>query len=192
MDWVTVMTSNTKFLIRRIRYTLCNAKYFFSKIKLGKYVYIGKSVNLSRDVTIGDCSYIGQFSYIGPKVEIGNFALFSDYVNIIGKDHVFNFPGVPIILSGTPDSPSTKIGDDVWLGHAVTIIRGVEIGTGSIVAANSVVTKSIPPYEIWGGIPAKKISQRFDEEQIEKHNGFLEAYSKGKFKLKHDRQFKVD
>ncbi|ANP63460.1 CatB-related O-acetyltransferase [Vibrio alginolyticus] len=187
------MISNLKFLIRRTKYLLFHIKYLFKpKIKLGKYVYLGKHVNLSRDIIIGDCSYIGQYSYIGSNVEVGNFALFSDYVNIIGKDHIFDSPGVPIILSGVPDSPGTKIGDDVWLGHGVTIIRGVEIGTGAIVAANSVVTKSIPPYEIWGGVPAKKISHRFTEEQIEKHDCFLDDYSRGKFKLKHDRQFKMD
>ena len=59
------------------------------------------------------------------------------------------------------------IGDDVWLGVNVVILKGVNIGRGAIVAAGSVVTKSIAPYEIWGGMPAKKMSDRpVDELKI--------------------------
>jgi acetyltransferase-like isoleucine patch superfamily enzyme len=53
-----------------------------------------------------------------------------------------------------------KIGCDVWLGCNVTVLKGVNIGGGAVIAAGAVVTKSIPPYEIWGGVPAKKIGER--------------------------------
>lgn len=52
------------------------------------------------------------------------------------------------------------IGSDVWLGCNVVVLKGITIGNGSIVAAGAVVNKSIPAYEIWGGIPAKKIGER--------------------------------
>jgi acetyltransferase-like isoleucine patch superfamily enzyme len=52
------------------------------------------------------------------------------------------------------------IGDDVWIGCNVVVLKGVTIGNGAVVAAGSVVTKSIPSLEIWGGVPAKKISER--------------------------------
>ncbi|WP_264367794.1 DapH/DapD/GlmU-related protein [Paraglaciecola mesophila] len=52
------------------------------------------------------------------------------------------------------------IKDNVWIGYGVTILKGVEIGEGSIVAAGSVVTKNIPPYSIAGGIPSKVIKMR--------------------------------
>ena len=56
------------------------------------------------------------------------------------------------------------VGNDVWIGQNVTLNRGVKIGNGAVIAAFSVVTKSIPPFEIWGGNPAKKIKDRFSEE----------------------------
>ena len=62
------------------------------------------------------------------------------------------------------------IEDDVWIGHAVTIIRGVTIGEGSIVGANSLVTKDIHPYSIYGGIPAKLIRKRFSSEEERKEH----------------------
>ncbi|RMF04625.1 MAG: acetyltransferase, partial [Bacteroidetes bacterium] len=52
------------------------------------------------------------------------------------------------------------IRNDVWLASGVTVLSGVEIGQGAVVAANSVVNKSIPAYEIWGGTPARKIGER--------------------------------
>ena len=56
---------------------------------------------------------------------------------------------------------------DVWLGINVTVMSGIKIGTGAIVAANSVVTKDVPPYAIVGGNPAKHIRNRFDDKTIE-------------------------
>jgi len=62
--------------------------------------------------------------------------------------------------------PKTSIGNDVWIGSHVTIPGGIQIGTGVIVAAGSVVVKDVPPYMVVGGNPAKVIRHRFSEEQI--------------------------
>ena len=59
-----------------------------------------------------------------------------------------------------------KIGSDVWIGLNVTLIGGVEIGDGAVVLTNAVVTKDVPPYAIVGGVPAKVIGYRYDEETI--------------------------
>ncbi len=59
-----------------------------------------------------------------------------------------------------------RIGNDVWIGYEATIMVGVHIGDGAIVAARAVVTKDVPPYTIVGGVPAKEIRKRFDEETI--------------------------
>ena len=68
--------------------------------------------------------------------------------------------------------PSCKgdiiIGNDVWIGAKSTIMSGVKIGHGAIVAAGAVVTKDVQPYSVVGGNPAKHIKFRFDERQIEK------------------------
>jgi len=61
----------------------------------------------------------------------------------------------------------TVIGNDVWMGRNATVIAGVSIGDGAVIAAGAVVTKDVPPYAIVGGIPAKIIRYRFAPEQIE-------------------------
>ena len=59
------------------------------------------------------------------------------------------------------------IGNDVWIGYEAVILSGVTIGDGAIVAARSVVTKDVPPYTIVGGVPARTIRRRFDQETID-------------------------
>ncbi len=59
-----------------------------------------------------------------------------------------------------------KIGSDVWIGIDVTLIGGVEIGDGAVVLTKAVVTKDVPPYAIVGGVPARIIGYRYDEETI--------------------------
>ena len=60
------------------------------------------------------------------------------------------------------------IGNDVWIGYEAVIMAGVHIGNGAIIAARAVVTKDVPPYTIVGGVPARPIRQRFDEEVVQK------------------------
>ena len=65
------------------------------------------------------------------------------------------------------DGAEKVVGNDVWIGQNVTVMPGVHIGDGAIIAANSVVTKDIPPYCIAGGNPCKIIRRRFNEELVE-------------------------
>ena len=60
------------------------------------------------------------------------------------------------------------IGNDVWIGYEAVIMAGVHIGNGAIIATRAVVTKDVPPYTIVGGVPARPIRKRFDEEVIQK------------------------
>jgi virginiamycin A acetyltransferase len=61
---------------------------------------------------------------------------------------------------------NTVIGNDVWIGYEAVIMQGVTIGDGAIIGTRAVVTKDVPPYTIVGGVPAKSIRKRFDEETI--------------------------
>ncbi len=70
-------------------------------------------------------------------------------------------------LEELPLKGDTVVGNDVWIGQNVTVMPGVHIGDGSIIAANSVVTKNVPPYHIAGGNPCKIIKKRFDDELID-------------------------
>ena len=92
-------------------------------------------------------------------ISIGPNSLIADFVTIRDADHTFDLPGVPLRNQPTAASP-VVVGADVWLGHAVTVLRGVTIGDGAIVAAGAVVTKDVPPNAIVGGVPARIIGAR--------------------------------
>jgi acetyltransferase-like isoleucine patch superfamily enzyme len=83
---------------------------------------------------------------------------------------------VPVIFSGRPVPKHTVIEDDAWIGFGAIIMAGVRIGRGAIIGAGSVVTKSVPPYEIHAGVPAHKIGERFSVETDRlRHDGMLDA-----------------
>ena len=96
-------------------------------------------------------------------------------VCFVGKnDHQFQVPRLLIWNSQRGNNGITIIEDDVWIGHNSTIVGGLTIGKGSIIAAGAVVTQNIPPCEIWGGVPAKKIKNRFKSaEDTHEHLNFL-------------------
>ena len=100
--------------------------------------------------------------------------MIANNVSIIGDDHFYKKTGIPIIFSGRETIKKTIIGKDCWIGAHSIIMTGVRIGDGTIVAAGSVVTKDIPEFCIYGGVPAKKIKDRFGSpEETEKHREFL-------------------
>ena len=71
------------------------------------------------------------------------------------------------------DDQDIIVEDDVWIGARAIILKGVTIGKGSVVGAGAVVTKTIPPYSIVGGVPAKILRRRFSNEEIIKHESIL-------------------
>jgi acetyltransferase-like isoleucine patch superfamily enzyme len=136
--------------------------------------YIGGPAAIAPDLRAEAYSYIATGCRIGPGVSLGKYVMLGPNVAILGADHQFNKPGTPIIFSGRPQFRKTFIQDDAWLGYNVTVIAGATIGRGAIVAAGAVVTKDIPPYEIHGGVPAKKIADRFNtDEQRQLHDHML-------------------
>ena len=108
-------------------------------------------------------------------VVIGNNILLASRVNFVGKeDHTYNIPGQYIWNGKRGDNGTTIVEDDVWIGTGAIILSGVKIGAGSIIAAGAVVTKDVPPCEIHGGVPAKKIRDRFRNlQEKELHLSFL-------------------
>jgi acetyltransferase-like isoleucine patch superfamily enzyme len=157
---------------------LRNLKMFWLRKKYNlKYVsksfYIGGKCSIAKDLIASDYSYIGPNCQIGPKVKIGRYTMLANNVSIVGGDHLFSNPNIPIIFSGRPELKETILGEDVWIGAFSIIMSGIKIGNGSIIGAGSVVTKDVPPYSIYAGVPAKFIRMRFDENEIEIHNIML-------------------
>jgi len=129
---------------------------------------------ISRDLVAHEYGFIGKGCWIGPQVELGPYVMLGPRVAIIGGDHLFDKPGVPMIFSGRPQLHRTIIEADVWVGYGAIIMAGVRIGRGAIIAAGAVVTQDIPGYEIWGGVPARKIRERFtSQEERELHDQML-------------------
>lgn len=131
------------------------------------------------NLSIGDNSSIPKgavFYCTGAPLTIGKNVIFGPHPTIVTGDHRIDVIGNYIIdnYDKLPenDVPVT-IEDDVWCGANVTILKGVTIGRGSVVAAGAVVTKSFPPYSIIGGCPAKLIKMRFTSDQINKHEKIL-------------------
>lgn len=121
-----------------------------------------------------------HFNFIGDKLIIGKFCMIASGVSFImnGANHLTeSISSYPFAIFGNdwanamegkayPTKGDTVIGNDVWIGHNVTIMPGIHIDDGVIVATNSTVTKNVEPYSIIGGNPAKLIKKRFSELQI--------------------------
>ena len=126
--------------------------------------YLSAGCAICPDLVAHEFSYVGPDCRIGPRVELGRYAMLGPGVSIVGGDHIFTAPGTPIIFSGRPELQPTSIGADAWIGCGAILLAGVRVGRGAIVAAGAVVTREVPPYEIHGGVPARKIGDRFASE----------------------------
>jgi acetyltransferase-like isoleucine patch superfamily enzyme len=157
-------------------------KVVYRKYQIGPGFHCGIRVRIwaKQKVVIGKNFYIGRDSFIESDVVIGDNVIWANRVALVGRyDHHFQQVGVPVRLASQIRDKDynwlglnslTTIGDDVWVGYGTTIMSGVTIGSGSIIAAGSLVTKDVEPYTIYGGVPAKKIKDRFDtEEDLNEH-----------------------
>lgn len=127
-------------------------------------------------VDVGKATY-GELNIISfakkGKLHIGNFVSIAQEVTFIlnGEHHINYISTYPFKVKYLEIEKEEAFGkgdiyvdDDVWIGYRATILSGVHIGKGAIIAAGSVVTKDVPPYAIVGGVPAKIFKYRFCKE----------------------------
>ncbi len=143
----------------------------------GIYGTIGKGNRFMKNVLINESCVIGNYNYFGANASagntrIGNFCSIAPNVTIGPGDHqltnvstcvrVMEKAGVHVDL----ERDECVIGNDVWIGANVVVLRGVHVGDGAVLAAGAIVNKDIPPFAVAGGVPAKVIKYRFSEDTI--------------------------
>lgn len=148
-------------------------KFFLNKSYIHPTFYVAKNVSLPKDLKAGAYAYVGPRCIIYPKTEIGDYTMIANDVKIIGGDHTFNLPGIPMVFCPRGEIKPTKIGKDVWIGANSIIMTGISIEDGAIIAAGSIVTKNVEAYSIVAGIPARFIKKRFDAKEIKTHQSML-------------------
>jgi virginiamycin A acetyltransferase len=155
-----------------------------------------KNVVKNPNIIIGDYTYYDDFEnvenfeknvkyhfdFIGDKLIIGKFCMIASNVKFImnGANHLTrSLTTYPFAIFGNgwenamdgksyPQKGDINIGNDVWIGYKATIMAGVTIGDGAIIATNATVIKDVEPYSIVGGNPAKEIKKRFSKDIISK------------------------
>lgn len=128
--------------------------------KCGANVNIEKGAHFSSEMILGDNSGIGINAQIAPYVSIGKDVMMGPDCMMYTANHGMERVDVPMWKQPFTDPKPIVIEDDVWIGSRVIILPGVHVGKGSVIGAGSVVTKSIEPYSIVGGNPAKLIRKR--------------------------------
>ena len=131
----------------------------------GENVNVERHARFGRGVTLGDRSGIGINASIGEQTHIGSDVMMGPDCVIYTRNHRFDRLDIPMREQGYGPVEPVEIGDDCWICGRVTILPGVHVGNGAVIAAGAVVTKDVPPYAVVGGVPAKIIYNRKDGTQ---------------------------
>lgn len=134
-----------------------------ARIEAGAMLSFGNPELGFGTISIGARTWVGpcnNFRAGGGDIRIGSDCLISQFCTLVAANHRAD-RGAPILEQGLDDARTgVLIGDDVWLGAGVVVAPGSRIGSGAIIAANAVVAGDVPEYEIWGGVPARRLGVR--------------------------------
>ena len=133
-------------------------------ITIGRGVFVGRNTILScknGDIEIGDAANLGFNCEVfsASRVIIGKSALVAAYAYLVGGDHDFSDPSLPV-LAQSRTSAGITVGDGVWVGAGAKILDGVRVGDHAIIGAGAVVREDVPPGIIAVGMPAREVGRR--------------------------------
>lgn len=149
----------------------------------GRNVHIAEKCDIKgiENIYLGDNSSIGRGSVLWTtraKIIIEDKVITGPNITIITGNHKINVVGK--CIADVTDAEKDKNDDqdviikhDVWIGANVTILKGVTIEEGCVIAAGAVVTKSTTPYGIYAGVPARRIAERFEARDLDRHRQML-------------------
>lgn len=156
-----VVTEGFVFLGSRVEIT---ARPGFGRIVLGRWVHVGDDTKLRAHegtLRIGDKAVLGRDNVVNCylDVEIGSCALLSDWIYVTDFDHRTDDLERPIKDQGIVKSP-VRIGPDCWVGTKVSVLRGTDVGRGSVLAAHTVARGRYPDYAVVAGVPGRVVKRR--------------------------------
>jgi len=140
-------------------YVAAEAAIFTSRLVLGEHSWIAGHALVRGDVEFGAHCTVNAYAMISGKVRCGDGVRIASHVSLVGFNHGFDDPDVPIHTQ-KHESLGITIEDDVWIGANAVVLDGVTVGKGAVIAAGAVVSKNVPPLAIVGGVPARIVRYR--------------------------------
>lgn len=134
-------------------------------ITIGDRAYFMQGTDILGPVTIGENVFINRDAYIRPNTTIGDGVRIGPFVRLISDTHEV---GPPSRRAGKARFDPIVIGEGTWIGAAATVLGGVTIGRGCIIAAGAVVTKDVPDNTLYGGVPADFIRNLPTEDEADR------------------------
>ncbi len=140
------------------------ARRGFGRVVVGPWCWLGNDSKLRAhegQLTLGTKVVMGHDNVINTylDVEVGDASILADWIYVCDFDHNTDRLDVPIKDQGIVTAP-VRIGGDVWIGEKASILRGVDVGHGSVIGSHCVVNRDIPPFSIVVGIPARVVRSR--------------------------------
>ncbi|WP_092423827.1 acyltransferase [Devosia crocina] len=140
-------------------YVAADAAVFTTHLVMGEKSWIGGHALVRGDVEFGAHCTVNSYAMISGKVRCGDGVRIASHASLVGFNHGFDDPDVPIYLQ-KHESRGIVVEDDVWIGANAVLVDGVRVGRGAVIAAGAVVSKDVPSMAIVGGVPAKVLRRR--------------------------------